>query len=339
MRRSVRRKVSLTGIKPTGIPHLGNYVGAIRPALGLAEEFDAFYFIADYHALNVVQEANTLRHLTYEVAAAWLAMGLDPDNVTFYRQSDVPETFELFTILTNLTPKGYMNRAHAYKAAVARNEELRRDPDEGINMGLYNYPILMAADILLFSADVVPVGRDQVQHVEIARDIAEYFNKVYGETLTVPDVHITEAASISGIDGRKMSKSYENTIPLFTISSSQLRKLIRRYITDSTPADAPKDADHSGLFQIYREIASGEDVARVRAQLVEGSMSWGRLKDLLFEALDHFLAEPRLRYRQLINHHEQIDYLLRAGAGKARPRAQEVMRRVRAAIGVDAVSA
>jgi tryptophanyl-tRNA synthetase len=300
----------------------------------LAEEFDALYFIADSHALNVVQNPHELRHLTYEVAATWLAMGLD--KVTFHRQSDIPEIFELFAILMNVTPKGYMNRAHAYKAAAARNQELRRDPDNGVNMGLYNYPILMAADILLFSADVVPVSYDQVQHVEMARDIAENFNKAYGDTLKVPELYLSESALIPGLDGRKMSKSYNNTIPLFTISSNQLQKLIRRYITDSTPANAPKDADNSGLFQIYREIASTEDAARVRAQLLEGGMSWGALKELLFETLDQFLAEPRVRYRQLMGHPDEIDRLLRAGAERARSRARDVIQRVRAAVGVGA---
>jgi tryptophanyl-tRNA synthetase len=197
-----------------------------------------------------------------------------------------------------------------------------------------NYPILMAADILLL--DVVPVSYDQVQHVEMARDIAENFNKVYGHTLKVPELYLSESALIPGLDGRKMSKSYDNTIPLFTISSSQLQKLIRRYITDSTPVDAPKDADNSGLFQIYREIASVEDAARVRMQLLEGSMNWGALKDLLFDLLDQFLAKPRVRYRQLMDHPDEIDRLLRAGAEKARPRAQDMIQRVRAAIGVGA---
>lgn len=328
------KKRSLTGIKPTGIPHVANYIGAIRPALALTQEYDSFYFIADYHALTVIKDPKEFRTLTYEVAAAWLAMGLDPQNSTIYRQSDLPETFELAWLLSCVTPKGAMNRAHAYKAAVAQAEqEGKADVDAGINMGLYCYPILMAADIILFSSDVVPVGKDQSQHVEVARDIAQSFNHLYGDVLKVPEVRLSPtAASIIGSDGRKMSKSYGNTLPLFA-DSDTLRKLIRRYKTDSTGADEPKDPEGSGLFQIYREIAASDDVAQVRTELESGGMSWGRLKDVVFEALDSFLKEPRVRYQDLMADHTQIHRILAEGADRARPDAQRLLARVREAVG------
>ena len=260
-------------------------------------------------------------------------MGLDPDKVTFYRQSDVPETFELFTILTNLTPKGYMNRAHAYKAAVARNQEQGRDADDDVNMGLFSYPLLMAADILLFSADLVPVGRDQVQHVEVARDIAQAFNRLYGDVLRVPEIHLSEAPAIAGLDGRKMSKSYHNTIPLLSAGSDELRKVVRRYKTDSAPANAPKDADASPLFQIFRELAPASDVALVRDALLTGAMTWGALKDRLFEVLESLLSGPRDEYRRLIGDPEEVDRILAAGSARARPGAAALVQRVREAMG------
>jgi tryptophanyl-tRNA synthetase len=326
--------IALTGIKPTGTPHLGNYLGAIRPALALAERFDAYYFIANYHALNSVTDPALVRRYTLEVAATWLALGLDPQRVTLYRQSDVPETFDLFALLTNVTPKGLMNRAHAYKAAVARNQEQGRDADDDINMGLFNYPLLMAADILLFSADVVPVGRDQVQHVEVARDIAQAFNRLYGDVLRVPEIHLSEAPSIAGLDGRKMSKSYGNTIPLLSAGPDELRKVVRRYKTDSAPADAPKDADASPLFHIFREVAPPSDAALVRDALLTGAMTWGALKDRLFEVLESLLSGPRDEYRRLIGDPQVVDRILEAGSARARPRAAALVQRVRAAMGV-----
>lgn len=326
------KKRALTGIKPTGVPHIANYIGAIRPGLALSEEYDTYYFIADYHALTVLRDPNELRDLTYEVAAAWLAMGLDPERVTIYRQSDIPEVFELSWILGCVTPKGMMNRAHAYKAAVAEARD-QAEADANVNMGLYCYPVLMAADILIFSADVVPVGRDQAQHVETARDIAETFNFIYGETLRLPELKMTaESASILGTDGRKMSKSYDNTIPLFA-DSAQLRALIRRFKTDSTAADEPKDPESSGLFQIYREIASPDETKSVRAALESGQMSWKALKDIVSELLDNFLKEPRERYAELMSDKRQIDRTLIAGAERARPEAAALLGRVRRAVG------
>jgi tryptophanyl-tRNA synthetase len=324
----------LTGIKPTGAPHIANYIGAIRPALALTDEYDSFYFIADYHALTTIRDPKELRDLTYEVAAAWLAMGLDPENSTLYRQSDLPETFELTWILNCITPKGMMNRAHAYKAAVDQAAaEGNAEVDAGINMGVYSYPVLMAADIILFSSHVVPVGRDQSQHVEYARDIAQRFNHAYGDTLRVPELLLSPtAANIVGSDGRKMSKSYGNQIPLFA-ESAPLKKIIRRYKTDSSGANDPKDAEASGLFQIYREIVSAEDAAAVKKTLETGEMTWGALKDLVFETVDSFLEEPRARYRELMADVRQIDRILIAGAERARPEARALLARTREAIG------
>ncbi|MBV9142327.1 MAG: tryptophan--tRNA ligase [Pseudonocardiales bacterium] len=331
---AVTKKRALTGIKPTGAPHIANYIGAIRPALALTDQYDSYYFIADYHALTVIKNPQEFTDLTYQVAAAWLAMGLDPAQSTIYRQSDLPETFELSWILSCVTPKGMLNRAHAYKAAVDQAaEEGTADVDANVNMGLYCYPVLMAADIILFSAHVVPVGRDQSQHVEYARDIAQKFNHTYGPTLQVPELLLSPtAATIIGSDGRKMSKSYGNQIPLFA-DTATLRKLIRRYKTDSTGADEPKDADNSGLFQIYREIAPVEDADDVKKALEAGHMSWGQLKDIVFKAVDGFLTEPRERYRALMADRRQVDRILAAGAEKARLEAQHLLARVRDAIG------
>jgi tryptophanyl-tRNA synthetase len=327
------KKRALTGIKPTGAPHIANYIGAIRPALALTGEYDSFYFIADYHALTSIRNPEELAELTYEVAAAWLAMGLDPERSTIYRQSDLPETFELAWILNCVTPKGMMNRAHAYKAAVDQAVAEGAEPDTHVNMGLYSYPVLMAADIILFSSHVVPVGRDQSQHVEYARDIAQRFNHAYGDTLRVPELLISPtAANIIGSDGRKMSKSYGNQIPLFA-ESPALKKIIRRYKTDSSGADEPKDAENSGLFQIYREIVSAEEAGSVKKALEAGDMTWGALKDLVFETLDGFLDEPRQRYRELMADRRQIDRILLAGAERARPEARDLLARTRAAIG------
>jgi tryptophanyl-tRNA synthetase len=245
-------KISLTGIKPSGTPHVGNYLGMIRPALELARTYQALYFIADYHALTTVRDRETLRYQTYEVAATWLALGLDPDKVIFYRQSDIPEVMELTWILSCFTAKGLLNRAHAYKAAADENVAAGKPPDDGINSGLYFYPVLMAADILLFGSHYVPVGADQRQHVEIARDIAIAFNNNYGEILTVPEAVIREEVmTIPGLDGRKMSKSYDNVIPIFA-PAGELRKSVMRIVTDSRRPEEPKDPEGDNVFSIYR---------------------------------------------------------------------------------------
>lgn len=328
------RQRALTGIKPTGTPHVANYIGAIRPALALAEDYDAFYFIADYHALTLIRDPAELRRLTSEVAATWLAMGLDPDRVTLYRQSDIPEIFELSWILGCITPKGLMNRAHAYKAAVARAEaEGRQDVDAAVNMGVFCYPVLMAADILILSTDVVPVGADQAQHVEVARDLADRFNATFAPVLKVPDMVLApNAASVIGTDGRKMSKSYGNVIPLFA-APDDLRRIIRRYKTDSTAPHEPKDPDASGLFQILAATAEPDQSARVRAALESGAMSWKELKDEVTEVLERFLHEPRRRYEELVADEARLAKILRQGAERARPEAARLLREVRRAVG------
>lgn len=333
-------KVSLTGIKPTGEPHLGNLIGAIRPALTLAEQYDSIYFIADYHALTTERDPEAFRHYTRSVAATWLAEGLDPTRTIFYKQSDVPEIFELAWVLSCITGKGLMNRAHAYKAARDRNVEVGEDPDAGVNMGLFNYPILMAVDILIMESDVVPVGKDQVQHVEYAADIAGSFNHLYGKSyqLKIPQAIIPETGTgqtLPGVDGRKMSKSYGNTIPLF-LPENQLKKLVRRIPTDSTPVEAPKDPDSSAVFQILEHFATPEVIADTRARLQAGGVGWGELKNQLFEVLNAELGPRRERYDELMKPGSELDKYLAEGAVKARERAGRVLRSVRSAIGIDA---
>jgi tryptophanyl-tRNA synthetase len=330
------RPISLTGIKPSGTPHLGNYVGAIQPALTLVSSSRlALYFIADYHALTFVQDRQEMDRLTYEVAASWLASGLDPNSVLLYRQSDIPEIFELSWILSCVSPKGLMNRAHAYKATIAANEARGDDVDAGVNMGLYCYPILMSADILAFDANIVPVGNDQVQHIEIARDLAESFNRTFGPVLTPPAPKIkADAAVIPGIDGRKMSKSYDNTIPLFA-PRTRLRELIFRYKTDSSKPDAPKDPQASPLFALYAQFATAEQIEAMRHKFHEG-IGWGKVKEELFEVIDAILAPRREHYTDLLRSRESIEGVLRAGAERARPLAQATLARVRSAVGVRA---
>ena len=332
------RKVSLTGIQATGVPHLGNYIGAIRPALELANEYDALYFIANYHSLNSVRDPAQMAHYTRAVAATWLAAGLDPDKITLYRQSDVPETFELAWVLSCVTGKGLMNRAHSYKAARDKNTEAGEDPDAGVNMGLYNYPVLMAADILVMASDVVPVGKDQAQHLEYTADIAGSFNHLFGDryTFPIPQAVLPEASTgavLPGLDGRKMSKSYDNTIPLF-IPESQLKKLVRRIPTDSTPVAAPKDPDTSFVFQILEQFATPDVTADTRKRLEAGGTGWGDLKNTLFEVLNDQLSPMRTRYNELMADNSELEDILVAGAQKARTRAREVLTNVRHAVGV-----
>ncbi len=334
------RKVSLTGIKPTGEPHLGNLIGAIRPALALADQYEAMYFIADYHALTVLRDPDMMRHYSRSVAATWIAAGLDPERISMYRQSDVPETFEFAWVLSCVTSKGLMNRAHAYKAARDKNIEAGKDDlDAGINMGLYNYPVLMAADILLMDSDVVPVGKDQSQHVEYAADIAGSFNHLFGDerhALKIPQLVVPDAETgktLPGLDGRKMSKSYGNTIPLF-VSESQLKKLVRRIPTDSTPVEAPKDPDSSSAFQILEQFAPVDVTIDTRKRLEAGGMGWGDLKNLLFDVLNDQLGPLRVRYDALMEPGSELDGVLTAGAEKARARARVVLTRVREATGI-----
>jgi tryptophanyl-tRNA synthetase len=329
-------RVALTGIKPTGIPHIGNWLGAIRPGLELARVPDtqAIYFIADYHALNAVHDPVALRQMTYDVAATWLALGLDPEHTLLYRQSDIPEVFELNWILACMTTKGWMNKSHAYKAALERNQSAGEpDADAGINMGLYTYPVLMAADILLFDSDVVPVGRDQVQHIEIARDIAQRVNHLYGDVLKLPQAHVNDnVAVVPGLDGRKMSKSYGNVIPLFS-SAKQLRKTLNKIVTDSTPPEAAKDPESSHIFQIYRAVATPEETRRL-AERYRTGIGWGDAKSALFDVLDGALGPARERYSALMADPGKIDAVLSSGAARARVIARVTLERVRAAIGI-----
>lgn len=329
------RKVALTGIKPTGIPHIGNFVGAIRPALELAKEYDARYFIADYHALNQIRDPQILRSMIYEIAAAWLACGLNPDTMLFYKQSAVPETFELSTILMAFTPKGMMNRAHAYKAAIQTNRQEGRDADENVNMGLYTYPVLMAADILLFDTDVVPVGKDQFQHVEMAVDIAETINFNYqAPLLKIPSPLATkETETVVGLDGRKMSKSYNNTIPIFA-PEKELRKTIMKIVTNSQELDEPKDPDTSSIFSLYKLFATPAQIEALRKRYQAGGMGWGHAKQELFEVMNAQVTPYRERYNEIIADHAYIDAQLKMGAEKARTLADITLQRIRKAVGV-----
>ena len=329
-------KVSLTGIQPTGDLHIGNYFGAIKPALELAKEYDARYFIADYHALNTVKDPKTLNANIRGVAAGWLASGLDPEKVIFYRQSSIPEVFELTTMLMAFTSKGLMNRAHAYKAAVQDNNERGGDPDAGVNMGLFTYPVLMAADIILFDSDVVPVGKDQMQHIEMAQDIAQSVNANYKQpVLKVPQAAIQESvAVVPGLDGRKMSKSYNNTIPAFS-GEKELRKVIMRIVTNSQAVEEPKNPDESQIFLLYKLFASKEEQAALAARYRSGGMGWGEAKEALFEAANRELSPLRQRYEELMADPAKLDKILADGAEKARQIASCTVKRFRKAAGID----
>ncbi|GHV63108.1 hypothetical protein AGMMS49587_12060 [Spirochaetia bacterium] len=330
------KKIALTGIKPTGILHIGNYFGAIKPALELAKDYDARYFIADYHALNTIKDPRELAANIRQVAAGWLAAGLDPERVIFYRQSSIPETFELTTQLMAFTSKGLMNRAHAYKAAVQDNAEKGDDPDAGVNMGLFTYPVLMAADIILFDSDVVPVGKDQVQHVEMAQDIAQAVNFNYKqEVLKVPQAAVQESvAVVPGLDGRKMSKSYGNTIPLFA-PEKELRKLIMRIVTNSQGVEEPKDPESSQIYLLYKLFATAEEQAGLAARYRAGGMGWGAAKEELFRVVNRELAPLRERFEAIMADPAALDATLAQGAEKARPIAAATVRRFRKAAGID----
>ena len=326
----------LTGITTTGTPHLGNYVGAIRPAIEASHRHDVqpFYFLADYHALIKCQDPERVQQSTLEIAATWLALGLDTSNAVFYRQSDVPEIAELTWILNCVTAKGLMNRAHAYKAAVQANEEsAETDPDKGITMGLFNYPVLMAADILMFNANQVPVGKDQIQHIEMARDIAGRFNHIYGEHFSIPEAIISEdTATLLGMDGRKMSKSYDNTIPLF-MEEKPFRKLINKIKTNSLEPGVPKDPETCTLFSIYKAFATQDETQAIRSRYAEG-IGWGEMKGVLFEYLNEHLKAARERYFALIEAPDKIEEVLQEGAEKARSHSVPLMKKVRASVGI-----
>ena len=329
----------LTGITTSGTPHLGNYVGSIRPSVRASQApgVESFYFLADYHALIKIDEPARIQRSTLEIAASWLACGLDPQRVVFYRQSDVPEIPELTWFLTCVTGKGVLNRAHAYKAAVDKNTAAGTDPDTDVNVGLFMYPVLMGADILMFNAHKVPVGRDQVQHIEMARDMANSFNHRYGEHFVPPQAVIEETvATLPGLDGRKMSKSYDNTIPLFA-PREQLKKLIAGIKTDSRTPGEPKDTEGSALFQIYQAFASDEETQALRKAYAEG-IAWGDAKQLLFERIDREIAPMRAAYEDLINHPERIEAILEKGAAKARQESMPLMSRLRHAVGLRSLS-
>ena len=330
------KEISLTGIKPTGELHIGNYFGAIRPALELAETYDARYFIADYHGLNTMKDPAELNSTTRHVAAGWLAAGLDTEKVIFYRQSSVPEIFELTVMLTAFTSKGLMNRAHAYKDAVHKNKDKGDDTDAGINMGLFTYPVLMAADIIAFDSDVVPVGRDQVQHIEMAQDIAQAVNANYGKpVLKVPRPGVQDDnAIVPGFDGRKMSKSYGNTIPLFAPEKA-LRKTIMRIATNSQTVEEPKDPDSSQIFTLYKLFATGEEQSALAARYRAGGMGWGEAKEELFRVVNRTLTPMRERYDAIMSDIPALDRILEQGAEKARLIAAATVRRFRKAAGID----
>ena len=336
----------LTGITTTGTPHLGNYAGAIRPAIAASRDpgVESFFFLADYHALIKSEDPQRIARSRLEIAATWLACGLDPQRVTFYRQSDIVEIPQLTWLLTCVTAKGLLNRAHAYKAAVDKNLAEAQDPDAGVNAGLYMYPVLMAADILAFGAHKVPVGRDQIQHIEMARDIGQRFNHLYGESwraatgqsgepLVLPEVHIDEnVATLPGLDGRKMSKSYDNTIPLFA-SPAELKKLVMSIVTDSRAPGEPKDVEGSALFQLYQAFATPAQTAQMRQAYAEG-IGWGDAKQRLFALIDETVAPMREHYAQLIGRPAQLEEILQEGARKARQHTSPLLDGLQRAVGL-----
>lgn len=323
----------ITGIKPTGNLHIGNYFGAMKPLFEMSKEYQTLFFIADYHALNYIKSAQELKDYTLKLAASYLACGLDPEKIIFFRQSDIPEVFELNWIISNVTPKGLLNRAHAYKAIVEENTQNGVDKDSGVNMGLYNYPILMAADILLYNIKYVPVGLDQKQHCEIARDIAQMFNSRYGETFVLPEPKIDkEIAVIPGLDGRKMSKSYNNTIELFC-DEKTLQKTVNKIVTDSRLPGEPKDEDNS-LARLYKLFATKEDYKDFAKELKEG-LAWGEAKKKLFELMNNYIKPMRDKYNYYLANPKEIEKILSLGAQKAREIAKETILKVRKKIGVN----
>jgi len=329
------KKRILTGITTSGTPHLGNYVGAIRPAIAASklDDNDSFFFLADFHALIKCHDPEMVHQSTREIAAAWLAFGLDPEKVVFYRQSDVPEVPELSWLLTCMTAKGLMNRAHAYKGAVDANNDAGNDPDAGITMGLYSYPVLMAADILMFNANEVPVGKDQIQHIEMARDLATRFNHHFGEKFVLPEAVVDDhVAVLQGLDGRKMSKSYGNTIPLF-LTEKQLKKHINKIKTNLLEPGEPKDPDTSTVFQLWEAFATEQQTVEMRQAFADG-IAWGEAKKQLFELINGALAEPRERYNDLMSRPEEMEAILVKGAEKARRYSKPLLEKCRKAVGI-----
>lgn len=326
----------LTGITTTGIPHLGNYAGALRPAIqsSLDDNTESFFFLADYHALIKCHEPEMVRESARAVAATWLACGLDTDRVTFYRQSDIPEITELTWILTTITAKGLMNRAHAYKAAVQENvEDNAADPDKGVEMGLFSYPVLMTADILMFNGEKIPVGKDQTQHIEMARDVAQRFNFMFGDTFALPEAVVDESTMlIPGLDGRKMSKSYGNTIPLFE-GEKKFRKLINKIKTNSLEPGEPKDPEGCSLFAIYSAFTGKAEQDEMRKRYADG-IGWGDMKKFLFEFLNEELRDKREEYNRLMADPAEMDRILIKGADKARAQATDFLNEIRLKVGI-----
>jgi tryptophanyl-tRNA synthetase len=331
----MKTKIACTGIKPTGIVHIGNYLGSIKPALELAKEYETRYFIADYHALNSIRDPNILKEYTYNVAASWLACGLNPKKSLLYRQSSVAGTFEIATLLMAFTAKGLMNRAHAYKAMASKNQEAGNDTDDGVNMGLFTYPVLMAADILQFDSDVVPVGKDQAQHLEMTVDIAQTINFNYQtEVFKIPQAVIHESTGIViGLDGRKMSKSYDNTISLF-LPEKKLRKLIMKIVTNSQTIEEPKDPDKCTIFSLYKLFAETEQIEALRKRYLAGGMGWGEAKQTLFEAINEHIKPYREKYEELMQDKGQIDTILDEGSQIAQELVADKLHKIRKIIGL-----
>lgn len=330
---SIQQRI-LTGVTTTGVPHLGNYAGAIKPALAMSRgDARCFFFLADYHALVKCHEPSRLRDSVAAVAAAWLALGLDSERSLFYRQSEVPEIVHLNWLLNCVAAKGLLNRAHAYKAAVAENEAAGDDADKAVSMGLFSYPVLMAADILIFNAHKVPVGADQKQHVEMARDIAQRFNHLFGEHFTLPEPDILDAKLLPGLDGRKMSKSYDNVIPLFCSADERL-KLIRKIKTNSQTPEEPKSTEDCSLFQIYSACAGEEETQALAERYAAGGIGWGEIKEMLNELLERQLAEPRARYEEWIKDTSRLRRTLDSGAERARDIARPFLEELHRAVGV-----
>jgi tryptophanyl-tRNA synthetase len=328
------KKIALTGIKPTGTPHIGNYLGMIKPALELVDYYQALYFIADYHALTTVKDRKALNFLIYDIAAAWLALGLDPRKVFFFRQSEVPEIFEFTWILSCFTSKGLLNRAHAYKAAVEVNTKAGKPSDAEINAGLFNYPVLMAADILLYGSHIVPVGLDQKQHVEIAQDIAGAVNRTCGRVLTIPQPLIRETVMIiPGLDGRKMSKHYHNTIPIFA-DNKTMYKRVMGIVTDSKCPEEPKDPDTCNVFAMYKNFAPTESIEVRRKQYKSGGLAYRDIKQELFELLKTTFAQKREVYLNFKNDRGEIDHIFHQGSEKARAIAAPILDRTKDKIGL-----
>ncbi len=327
-----KRKRSLSGIKPTGSPHLGNYLGMIQPAIELQEDYDAFYFVADYHALTTVKDPVKMRRLVYELTSYFLAFGLDPERAAFFRQSDIPEVTELTWVLSCVTHMGLLERAHAYKAARDRGEQ------KEINHGVFTYPVLMASDILIYDSDVVPVGADQIQHLEMTRDIAQKFNGGFdGKFLKLPEAKVRkDVATVPGTDGRKMSKSYDNLIePL--AAPKKLRKQVMQIETDSTPLDEPKNPDTCTVVDLYKLVADGDEVAQMEKNYRAGGYGYGHAKQELFETLESRFAPYREKYESIREDQEYLEKILARGADRVRPIVEEVMDRVRRASGIGRV--